>query len=517
MNLETKIILDELTKKFDEFESKLGSRFSEAEQKLEIRLKETETSLENRVAEKEEHLETLFTQADDRWEHRFADLHISHEARVAALEHAAINVDDWRPDIEVSLDHIRLEVNKLSKNWERALLDPRVPPVLPTPTKVDPRAVPVFPSATSSPPTAGRPSASTEAIKSNGHQDDLRFRDQGHGSVTTILPDPGKGTNNSTLPPPPTQFHGKRYDSCSPRPQFGDSSGFGKLPKVSFPVFDGDNPRFWVSRCETYFDMYQVDPADWLRVSSMHFAPLVARWFQAIERKHTSLSWPLFCRLLHDRFGKEQHENLLRQLFRIKQTGSVAEYIEEFSSIVDQLDAYDLVSDPLYFTTRFVEGLRDDIRSVVLVQRPSELDSACTIALLQEEVADPPRRKEFKKWDGSSSRPPPRGPLPLLIPPRLDKPVSAPPDDKRAVDSGKTPVDKFANLKAYRRARGLCDRCAEKWHPGHQCAASVQLHAVQELLELFAVDTDEAPSPPVASDASQSSSEQLFLALSNEC
>ncbi|CAO1939527.1 unnamed protein product [Urochloa humidicola] len=548
MNPDTQIILDELSKKFGEFETKLDSRFAAAEQKLETRLKESESSLESRVAEKEEHLETLFSQADDRWERRFADLHVSHEARVEALERAVVNANAWRPNIEDSLDHIRLEVNKLSKNWERALLDPRVPPVLPTPSRMDPRAPPVFPSPERRdprvPPTfsapspmdprgqpvfptsastasaAGRPPATSEAARPTGHHDELRSRDQGFGSITTILPDPAKGTRESPSPPSPPRFHGKRFDSYPSHFRSGDSASFGKLPKVSFPVFDGDNPRFWISRCENYFDMYHVDPVDWIRVSSMHLSSVVARWFQAIERKHPKLSWPLFTKLLHERFGQEQHQSLLRQMFRIKQTGSVADYISEFSTLVDQLDAYESVSDPLYFTTRFVDGLRDDIRAVVLVHRPSELDAACSLALLQEEVADPPRRKEFKKWEGTASaRPPPRGSFPLPAPPLLDKhsPTSQPlHEDKRTPDINKSTLDKFANLKAYRRARGLCDKCAEKWRPGHQCAPSVQLHAVQELLELFAVDSSMVDHSVSEADTTPNPTEQLFLALSKE-
>lgn len=63
-------------------------------------------------------------------------------------------------------------------------------------------------------------------------------------------------------------------------------------------------------------------------------------------------------------------------------------------------------------------------------------------------------------------------------------------------------------LRAYRRARGLCDRCAEKWHRGHTCAATVQLHAIQEVWELFPADD----SMPVE-DAIPPAEEQLFLAL----
>jgi hypothetical protein len=34
---------------------------------------------------------------------------------------------------------------------------------------------------------------------------------------------------------------------------------------------------------------------------------------------------------------------------------------------------------------------------------------------------------------------------------------------------------KVTALPAYRRARGLCQFCAEKWARGHKCAQQVQL------------------------------------------
>ena len=40
-------------------------------------------------------------------------------------------------------------------------------------------------------------------------------------------------------------------------------------------------------------------------------------------------------------------------------------------------------------------------------------------------------------------------------------------------------------LKAFRKARGLCFTCGEKWAPGHKCKTSVQPHVVEELLEML--------------------------------
>jgi hypothetical protein len=43
-------------------------------------------------------------------------------------------------------------------------------------------------------------------------------------------------------------------------------------------------------------------------------------------------------------------------------------------------------------------------------------------------------------------------------------------------------------LKNYRRARGLCFKCGEKWSSAHICPATIQLHVVEELFEMMGVD-----------------------------
>jgi hypothetical protein len=53
------------------------------------------------------------------------------------------------------------------------------------------------------------------------------------------------------------------------------------------------------------------------------------------------MGWDEFCTLVHDRFGHDQHEALIRKLFHIHQVGTVADYVEHFSKLVGQLAAYE--------------------------------------------------------------------------------------------------------------------------------------------------------------------------------
>ena len=40
----------------------------------------------------------------------------------------------------------------------------------------------------------------------------------------------------------------------------------------------------------------------------------------------------------------------------------------------------------------------------------------------------------------------------------------------------------------YRRAKGLCYKCGQKWSPRHKCATSVPLHVVEELWQMLHVE-----------------------------
>jgi hypothetical protein len=52
---------------------------------------------------------------------------------------------------------------------------------------------------------------------------------------------------------------------------------------------------------------------------------------------------------VHERFSRDKHEALISQRFHIKQMGSVSEYVEQFSTLVDQLVAYESDANPLYY------------------------------------------------------------------------------------------------------------------------------------------------------------------------
>lgn len=62
--------------------------------------------------------------------------------------------------------------------------------------------------------------------------------------------------------------------------------------------------------------------------------------------------------------------------------------MEKFDGLMHQLLSYDNALTPLYFLTKFVDRLKDEIRGVVMIQKPVDLDVAYSVALLQEEILE---------------------------------------------------------------------------------------------------------------------------------
>lgn len=156
-------------------------------------------------------------------------------------------------------------------------------------------------------------------------------------------------------------------------------------------------------------------------------------------------------------------------MFRISQTSTVLDYVEQFSELFDQLTAYEETPDPLHYLTRFVDGLNPPIRMAVALQNPRDLDDAYDLTLLHEELGEVP---DIVIAPVPSRR---AQPQPLPLPP--------PPPRSRAVEERRSAEDKWVALRNYRKSKDLCFLCGERWSKDHKCQQSVQLHFVQELID----------------------------------
>lgn len=111
MASDAQLLLDEMSKRFDNIDSKLSQRLGDYDAKLDQRLLARDVLIDNHLAD-----------LDAKLDFRLASLSSANEARMSRLETATMSLDGWRPDMEGTVDDLRLQVSKLSKICERSVV-----------------------------------------------------------------------------------------------------------------------------------------------------------------------------------------------------------------------------------------------------------------------------------------------------------------------------------------------------------------------------------------------------------
>lgn len=187
------------------------------------------------------------------------------------------------------------------------------------------------------------------------------------------------------------------------------------------------------------------------------------------------------------KFDGDQYPLLLNQFEQLKQSDSVQAYQEEFGKLAHGLLLYNNSYDETYFVTRFVAGLKDDIRRVIVLHRPKDVDTASTLALIQEgelnKIKSKGFIKEYQKTNFKSW---------------TDKPKGNEADPAQQKGQKASNEDKLATLKDFRKKNGLCFKYGDKWSHNHKCPAQVPLHVIEELwdaLEMAEQELDSEENP----------------------
>jgi hypothetical protein len=154
------------------------------------------------------------------------------------------------------------------------------------------------------------------------------------------------------------------------------------LPKLDFPKFNGDNPKIWAKKCEVYFNVFSVPESLLTRYATLNLIDRAALWLETVEVSGRIEDWPTLCSLVFKRWDKDQHHIFMRQILALKQTRSVAEYIEKFEDLRHQLLLHDPLTSNVFFVACFLDGLRDDIRYVITIHRPQDMEIVCALALM---------------------------------------------------------------------------------------------------------------------------------------
>lgn len=405
-------------------------------------------------------------------------------------------VKAWKPELEGKVTELQNSVSDLKLKVDLFIHE--------LPSK--PKGEEEIKLEASTPAYLGVP-AKVETSGQSGHREETLHRSAGFGVVTTLEPPPVKGAKRFSET---THVPFRSLDSPGSVNTNGSGNFAYTVPKSDFPSFDGSNPKIWIKHCENFFDVYDIPDGMKVKFALMNFLGSAAFWMQSIEVNLRTLSWEELCKSVVTRFERDQHNQIVRQFFHLRQTTSVAEYVELFDELVHQLLAHDPYVSPVVITNKFVDGLKPEIKVVVLVHRPKDLDSASSLALLQEEVllGHPNtnwRRNDevaggnmVKKDEFALSKQDQVGAS--TYSPMKNQPYGGENRKNTGGPKSKSQDERLAALMAYRKAKGLCFKCGLKWGSTHKCPDSVSLNVVEELWQMLGV-SDVQDSKPEDSDS----------------
>lgn len=93
-------------------------------------------------------------------------------------------------------------------------------------------------------------------------------------------------------------------------------------------------------------------------------------------------NWVELCVAVENKFGRDLYHNYMKALLNIKQCGGVHEYYDQFQSMAHKVLAHNRNYDDVFFVNKFIEGLKGEIRTTIVLHKPRTVDITLSLALL---------------------------------------------------------------------------------------------------------------------------------------
>ncbi|GKC75618.1 reverse transcriptase [Tanacetum coccineum] len=226
----------------------------------------------------------------------------------------------------------------------------------------------------------------------------------------------------------------QRRENGGQSDQNGGHNGgaYGRLTKVEFPKFDGEEVVSWLYRVNSFFEMDHIVENDQkIRLVSMHLFGKALNWHKYFMSKYGEvMTWEVYQTHVQKRF-ESVFEDLVVELKNLRQTTSVQVNQDSFEELLNKVDIKDT-----YAVSLFIRGLKEEITYAVRMFKPTSLSDAFCLAKL-------------KKANNSVTRGRPTQ-YKLFLRMWLSK-----------------------KEMEEKRARQLCFYCDQKYAPGHKCSGQL--------------------------------------------
>ncbi|XP_026450604.1 uncharacterized protein LOC113350689 [Papaver somniferum] len=179
-----------------------------------------------------------------------------------------------------------------------------------------------------------------------------------------------------------------------------DSSQFYRMPKLDFPRFNGDNPKSWIQKCEYYFQMHNINEPQKTWMAAIHLDSKANKWYDNFCLTKTDITWPYFCNNVCARFENLVQDNIVGLFNKLAKLTTVDSYFEEFEYYKALLLGIHHDFPEYYFIASFIGGLKEELRSSVLMFDPKTFLHAFSLARMQEKTLVIQQKVHARKAQG---------------------------------------------------------------------------------------------------------------------
>ncbi|KAK6136938.1 hypothetical protein DH2020_029316 [Rehmannia glutinosa] len=159
------------------------------------------------------------------------------------------------------------------------------------------------------------------------------------------------------------------------------NAGTTRIPKFEFTKFNGDNPRLWLRRCNKYFFYNALSDFEKIVVAGMNMEATADHWYLEYVEGRENMPWERFSTMVLDRFLNVDGNHLVGQFNKLKQEGTLLDYINEFEELrAFMLEKVNRNHSEEYFVESFISGLKKEIKNMLELLQPKTLLEAMQLA-----------------------------------------------------------------------------------------------------------------------------------------
>ncbi|CAA0806270.1 Unknown protein, partial [Striga hermonthica] len=241
-------------------------------------------------------------------------------------------------------------------------------------------------------------------------------------------------------------------------------------PRLTLSTFTGTDPDAWLNRAAQYFELNETEGNERVRYAAYYLDGEANVWWQWLTSVYRSrqrvITWGDFERELLTRFGISDYHNYDEALSRVRQTGSLRDYLKEFGRLACRVRGWPETA----LVGTFIGGLKFDLAAEVRLELPESMHEAMEVARRRDDHLVATRRGRYDTRIPEAQR--------------TQTSTGTMISSNRPPDSSQPQVPEVKRLSLeemrHRREKGLCYKCGESFTPGHQCKRLFLIDVIEE-------------------------------------